>query len=393
MRAKLSLAIASVLVSVLAATAPADAACKKFGFTVNDYGKEGPTNDAKNLLDKHIAEWAAQNGVTAYQTGKKNVSCELFLDVILFDEHTCTASASVCWGDGVKPNNKGAEQAGGAAAEQPKSSLSNGDMPPAPVSKAEALGIPPQQQTAAAPATLPHRRPRRRADGAGRADRRSGRDAGCNPAVQTPFPRPRRRAETPAATQRPLSRPAPCRLARAAAVQNITPPAAPPAPEKDRAAAAAAAASAAAAAERAADGRRDGSQRRQGSCRCRRCCQRREQGPRFGAAARPRFGRQAHPQRVIRPSSRSTDLQDARLQRRAFSFALGVNVEAQPVALVGEQHHAANGGEERAERRGTGDEEHDQHLILGSADRIGTGNDLAGHHAGQCRRGRSLPWR
>ena len=111
MRAKLSLAVASVLVSVLAATAPADAACKKFGFTVNDYGKEGPTNDAKNLLDKHIAEWAAQNGVTAYQTGKKSVSCELFLDVILFDEHTCTASANVCWGDGVKPNNKGAEQA------------------------------------------------------------------------------------------------------------------------------------------------------------------------------------------------------------------------------------------------------------------------------------------
>ena len=105
MRAKLSIALASVLVSALAATAPAEAACKKFGFTVNDYGKEGPTNDAKNLLDKHIAEWAAQNGVSAYQTGKKTVCCELFLDVILFDEHTCTASASVCWGDGVKPNN------------------------------------------------------------------------------------------------------------------------------------------------------------------------------------------------------------------------------------------------------------------------------------------------
>ena len=29
---------------------------------VNDYGKDGPTNDAKKLLDKHIAEWAAQNG-------------------------------------------------------------------------------------------------------------------------------------------------------------------------------------------------------------------------------------------------------------------------------------------------------------------------------------------
>ena len=67
------------------------------GFTVNDYGKDGPTKDAKELLDKEIAKWAADNGVEKYTVGKKNVKCELFLDVILFDEHTCTASASVCW--------------------------------------------------------------------------------------------------------------------------------------------------------------------------------------------------------------------------------------------------------------------------------------------------------
>ena len=59
MRAKLSLAVASVLVSALAATAPAEAACKRFGFTVNDYGKDGPTRDAQNLLDKfHITSWS-----------------------------------------------------------------------------------------------------------------------------------------------------------------------------------------------------------------------------------------------------------------------------------------------------------------------------------------------
>ncbi|MBZ0211472.1 MAG: hypothetical protein K8F92_17745, partial [Hyphomicrobium sp.] len=147
MRAKPSLALASVLVGALAAlSAPADAACKKFGFTVNDYGKEGPTNDAKNLLDKHIAEWAAQNGVAEYQTGKKSVSCELFLDVILFDEHTCTASATVCWGPGVKPNNKTGEQTADAAADDA------GDAaPPAPMRKAEALGIAPQQTAATAP--------------------------------------------------------------------------------------------------------------------------------------------------------------------------------------------------------------------------------------------------
>ena len=80
MRASLSMACATVLVSLLAATS-AHAACKRFAFLVNDYGKEGPTNDAKNLLDKNIAEWAAKNGIKDYQVGKKSVSCELFLDV------------------------------------------------------------------------------------------------------------------------------------------------------------------------------------------------------------------------------------------------------------------------------------------------------------------------
>ena len=244
MRAKLSLAVASVLVSALAATAPAEAACKRFGFTVNDYGKEGPTNDAKNLLDKHISEWAAQNGVAAYQTGKKSVNCELFLDVILFDEHTCTASANVCWGDGVKPNNKGAEQAEATDA-------GNGEIPPAPVSKAAALGIPAQQQTAAAPAA----------------------DAAAAPAVDAaptaPVEQIAAPAETPAATPAvqtaaPATAPeAPAATATAvvetgalqagqglAAEKQVAPPAAPP--HQDRAAAAAAAASAAAAAERAA---------------------------------------------------------------------------------------------------------------------------------------------
>ena len=49
MRATSSIAftIAAVVASIFAAT-PADATCKRFGITVNDYGKEGPTNDAKN---------------------------------------------------------------------------------------------------------------------------------------------------------------------------------------------------------------------------------------------------------------------------------------------------------------------------------------------------------
>jgi hypothetical protein len=90
---------ASALAMVLAATA-ADARCTRLAFSVNDYGKDGPTKDAQTLLDKHIAKWAADNGIQKYTTGKKTVSCELYLDVILFDEHTCKAEASVCWDGG-----------------------------------------------------------------------------------------------------------------------------------------------------------------------------------------------------------------------------------------------------------------------------------------------------
>jgi hypothetical protein len=90
-------AIATVGVLAAASAVPADAACKRLAFSVNDYGKDGPTKDAKNLLDKYIADWTKQNGIKNYTVGKKDVSCELFLDFIVFDEHTCKASALVCW--------------------------------------------------------------------------------------------------------------------------------------------------------------------------------------------------------------------------------------------------------------------------------------------------------
>jgi hypothetical protein len=215
------------------AAAPADAACKKFAFLVNDYGKEGPTNDAKKLLDKNIAEWAAQNGITSYQTGKKTVTCELFLDVILFDEHTCTAQANVCWGAGVKPNNNG-EQA-------EVTGETNGEAPPHPVRKADAMGIAPQQAAAVAPAA----------------------DATAAPAVDAaptaPVEQIAAPAETPAATPAvhttPAAAPAPTATVETGALQagqGLPMPEKRAATDQDRAAAATAAASAAAAAERAA---------------------------------------------------------------------------------------------------------------------------------------------
>lgn len=89
-----------------AAAAPASAECKRYGFTVNDYGKDGPTKDAKELLDKLIASKMSEKGVKDFHTGKKSVACEQFLNFIVFDEHTCTAEATVCWGGTPLPNSE-----------------------------------------------------------------------------------------------------------------------------------------------------------------------------------------------------------------------------------------------------------------------------------------------
>lgn len=104
------IAAAAAILGVFGSSiAPASAACKKMGFLVNDYGKDGPTSDAQMLLDKHIAAWADKEGIEEYSVGKKTVKCELFLDFIVFDEHTCTASATVCWGGSKQPKVRDAK--------------------------------------------------------------------------------------------------------------------------------------------------------------------------------------------------------------------------------------------------------------------------------------------
>jgi hypothetical protein len=89
--------MAAVALAAAVFAAPASAGCQRYGFSVNDYGKDGPTKDAKELLDKHIAKKMAERGITKYTTGTKSVTCELFLNFIVFDEHTCTAEATACW--------------------------------------------------------------------------------------------------------------------------------------------------------------------------------------------------------------------------------------------------------------------------------------------------------
>jgi len=81
----------------LALAGGAEAACKRFAFLVNDYGKDVPTRDSQALLDKHIAKEMAELGIKQYKVGPKDVHCELFLNFIVFDEHTCQAEATVCW--------------------------------------------------------------------------------------------------------------------------------------------------------------------------------------------------------------------------------------------------------------------------------------------------------
>lgn len=107
----------AALVSI-ASTHAAQAACTRLAFSVNDYGKEGPTRDAKQLLDKYIKKWTSERGIKSYTTGPKSVKCELFLNFIVFDEHTCEASASVCWG-GSAPKSAADGPAAPAAASKP----------------------------------------------------------------------------------------------------------------------------------------------------------------------------------------------------------------------------------------------------------------------------------
>jgi hypothetical protein len=113
----------AAVAAVCMAVTPAFAKCQRLAYSVNDYGKDGPTNDAKKLLDTYIANWTKEKGIAKFTVGKKDVKCDLFLNFIVFDEHTCQASALVCWGDG--PGAPGAAP----AASTPPPPVSR---PPAP---------------------------------------------------------------------------------------------------------------------------------------------------------------------------------------------------------------------------------------------------------------------
>lgn len=118
-------AAATAAVLSTAVALPAHAKCTRLGFSVNDYGKDGPTKDAQALLDKYIASWAAERGIKGYRTSKKSVNCELFLNFIVFDEHTCRAEADVCWGE---PGTGGNPSKSATSVKTPDSDLTTGTI-------------------------------------------------------------------------------------------------------------------------------------------------------------------------------------------------------------------------------------------------------------------------
>lgn len=153
--------VAAALAMSVALADVAFAACTRLAFTVNDYGKVGPTNDAKNLLDKYIAKWAGDRKITGYTTGPKAVSCELFLDVIVFDEYTCKAEATVCWNGPLPPGHKADQSAAGASPVVNKAAQSRAKAPAAagsatPAASPVATGsVKPAPAQAIAPARAP----------------------------------------------------------------------------------------------------------------------------------------------------------------------------------------------------------------------------------------------
>jgi len=63
---RIPLAAAAAAAVLVAQAVPAAAACTRLGFSVNDYGKDGPTKDAQALLDKYVAQWTAERGIKKY---------------------------------------------------------------------------------------------------------------------------------------------------------------------------------------------------------------------------------------------------------------------------------------------------------------------------------------
>ncbi len=90
--------------------------------------------DAQALLDKYAATWTAERGIKKHTVGKKDVTCELFLDFGVFDEYTCKAAANVCWEGNKMPADAAAPKMGvktKSASAKPPAPKTTGAVPAA----------------------------------------------------------------------------------------------------------------------------------------------------------------------------------------------------------------------------------------------------------------------
>ncbi|MFM9768079.1 hypothetical protein, partial [Streptomyces scabiei] len=87
--------------------------------------------------------------IAKYNTGPKEVKCELFLNFIVFDEHTCTAEATVCWDGPAVAGQPGVEASAAPKTPTPGSTLKKVATPLVPAKpKAAVAAVPdPAQAT------------------------------------------------------------------------------------------------------------------------------------------------------------------------------------------------------------------------------------------------------
>jgi len=236
----LAAALATAAAFVTVAALPASAECKRFGFSVNDYGKDGPTKDAKDLLDKLIASKMTEKGVKDYKTGTKAVSCELFLNFIVFDEHTCTAEATVCWGGSSLPNSEQAAATDGAATtktsseETPKASKKKKEAVakasgPAQISDPKSAEIAPDATLAHDPKASTEHKSEAKQEAAKPAESDASAPSTAT-AVAAPEATPPAAPPAAAASEAAAAPASPAEAPAPAATASVTPPAAPTAP-------------------------------------------------------------------------------------------------------------------------------------------------------------------
>lgn len=93
----LCLAASMTLFSAPYTSTPAEAVCQRHAFIVNDFGKEGPIRMARENLYKFVEKLKKEKNIKHIRVKESKPSCFVYLDVGLFNEHTCRIEASMCW--------------------------------------------------------------------------------------------------------------------------------------------------------------------------------------------------------------------------------------------------------------------------------------------------------